>query len=225
MEESYLRKITNKELFMRAIKAKVMLFKPAALTIITLIFLSFNVSANSNTDLSGYEFTPFVGYMFSSDIESPEGNELALSDDAHLGFAFSWQDSPQGQGQILVNYVTHEFESGVTGDSEDLKILYSHFSGVALFRQQAYVSTFSFGLGGAYVNSDYESGLYPSATVALGTRYEFSPFFALTTELRAYATLTDEDDDFFCKNDVCVAAFDDALYVDTSIAIGFAFAF
>ncbi|NMP30895.1 hypothetical protein HII17_04900 [Thalassotalea sp. M1531] len=188
---------------------------------------SYSANANQVNGDATYEFTPYFGYMFGSDISSTGGDEIELSNDGHFGIAFSWKDSPQGsgQGQVLINYVSHEFDSEIDGSSEDLNILYTHFSGVALFRQQSYVTTFSLGLGGAYLDSDYESGFYPSATVAFGTRYEFSPFFALTTELRAYATLTDEDEDLFCKNDVCAAEFDDALYIDTAVSIGLAFAF
>ena len=193
--------------------------------LLTAALVGFSTQARQVNGQSGYEFTPYIGYVISSDIGSDNSGDVELSNDAHIGFGLAWQDSPNGQGQILVNYVTHDFDNVIDGSSEDLKLLYAHFNGIAQFRQHNYVTTFSIGLGGTYMDSDYESGLYPSATVAFGTRYEFSPFFALTTELRSYITLTDEDEDFFCKNSVCAAQFDDALYIDNAISIGLAFAF
>ena len=163
--------------------------------------------------------------MSGSEIEGADGSNVDMSDEAHFGVALSWQDSPNGQGQILINYVGHEFDNTTDGSKEDLNILYAHFSGVAQFRQSAYITTFGIGLGGAYLDSDYNSEIYPSATIAVGTRYEFSPNFSLFTELRGYATLTDEDDNLFCKGDVCAGQFDDAVYIDTSISVGLAFAF
>ncbi|REL30355.1 hypothetical protein [Thalassotalea euphylliae] len=192
-----------------------------------LLLACFSLSANAQRagDVNGNEITPYVGYMFGSDIGAADGSDIAMSDDAHLGIAFSWQDSPNGQGQVLINYVKHDFDSQIDGTTEDLTLLYAHFSGVAQFRQQNYVTTFSLGLGGTFMDSDYESGLYPSATIAIGTRYEFSPTLAFVTEIRTYATLTDDDDDFFCEQSICAAEFDDTLYIDTSISVGLAFVF
>lgn len=175
--------------------------------------------------LKGFEFSPYLGYMFADDINSLSGDRVKLSDDVHFGAALSWQDSPNGQGQILVNYVGHQFNNPLDGEVEQLSVLYTHFSGVALYRQQSYVTTVSFGLGGAYMDSDHQSALYPSATAAFGTRYEFSPTFSFFTELRAYATVTEEDDELFCKHGACFAEFGEAVYVDTSISVGLAFAF
>ncbi|REL25963.1 hypothetical protein DXX93_04890 [Thalassotalea euphylliae] len=189
------------------------------------VAISINAHAQRIGTINGNEITPYLGYMFGSDIGASDGSDIAMSDDAHLGIAFSWHDSPNGQGQVLINYVKHDFANQLDNSTEDFTLLYAHFSGVALFRQQNYVTTFSLGLGGTYMDSDYESGLYPSATIAIGTRYEFSPTFALVTELRTYATLTDDDDDFFCEGAICAAEFDDTLYIDSSISIGIAFAF
>ncbi|WP_448211360.1 hypothetical protein [Colwellia sp. MEBiC06753] len=186
---------------------------------------SIQANAIQKDNKKGFEITPYLGYMIGSDIAEADGSDIELSKDAHYGLAFSWQDSPSGQGQILVNYVAHDFDSATTQSNEELKVLYAHFSGVAQFRERNYITTFSIGLGGAYMDGGDNTEIYPSATAALGTRYEFSPSFSVFTELRAYATLTDEDDDLFCKNDVCAAQFDNALYFDTSLSVGLAFSF
>lgn len=192
-----------------------------------LLLTCFSVTANAQRTKSDsdYEITPYIGYMLASDIGATDGSNISMSDDEHLGMAFSWYDSPNGQGQVLVNYVKHNFDSQIDGTSEELSLLYAHFSGVAHFRQQNYVTTFSLGLGGTFMDSDYKSDLYPSATIAIGTRYEFSPTLAFVTELRTYATLTDEDDDFFCEQSNCAAEFDDTLYIESSISIGLAYTF
>ena len=64
-----------------------------------------------------------------------------------------------------------------------------------------------------------------SASVAFGTRYEFSKQVALVTELRAYATLIDEDDAMFCQQELCSANFKDSLWIDSSITVGIAYKF
>lgn len=173
-----------------------------------------------------YEITPMVGQMFSSDLEGiTSGDATSVSDDSHIGFAFAWQDSPNGQGQILINSVSHDFESELDQQTHSLDIFYAHFSGVAQFRQQNYVTTVSIGLGGAYFDAEGGEDVYPSLTAAVGTRYEISNNIAIVTELRTYASLTDEDSDLFCKGDSCSAAFEGAVWIDTAISVGVAYKF
>lgn len=188
------------------------------------LFTSFAYGQNGQNQKK-FEIAPLFGYMTSSDLEDSAGNDLSMSSVPHFGAALSWQESPNGQGQVLVNYVSHEFDNPNAGNSEDLDILYAHFNGVALFRQSNYVSTFSFGLGGAYMDSAHDSALYPSATLAFGTRYEMQSGFAVFTELRGYATLTDEDDEFFCEDQTCYAEFSNPVYFDASVSVGVAFSF
>ncbi|MFT4724192.1 MAG: hypothetical protein ACI9YP_000589, partial [Colwellia sp.] len=58
------------------------------------------------------EITPFIGKMFSADlINSQNGTDLVVTDDKNYGLAIAWQDSPNGQGQILLNTVSHDFIS------------------------------------------------------------------------------------------------------------------
>lgn len=192
---------------------------------ISLLALILSVLIANPAVATDWEITPYIGYTFSNDIGSPDGGDISVSDDVNIGLALAWQDTPNGQGQILINYVGHEFDSAVDGTSQSFDILYTHFSGVAQFRQNNYITTVSLGAGGAYFDTDQDSSLYPSVTVALGSRYEFSKEFAMFTEIRGYGTLTDNDDDLFCTNDVCVADFDDSVFIDATISFGFAFKF
>ena len=112
------------------------------------------------------------------------------------------------------------------GLMNQLDITYAHFNGVALFRQQNYVTTLSLGVGGAYFDAEQGSEeVYPSASISFGTRYEFEDNMALVTELRAYATLIDDEDALFCQQEVCSANFTDSLWIDSSISIGIAIKF
>ncbi|WP_440876461.1 hypothetical protein [Thalassotalea sp. PLHSN55] len=180
----------------------------------------------SVAQVQAVEITPYVGQMFSSDLrDGTSDTDLAVDSATSIGLGIAWQDTPRGQGQVLINYVSHDFEN-LAGDQEhSLDIIYAHFNGIAQFKQQNYVTTFSIGLGGAYMDSDLADDIYPSATIAIGTRYEFSNNMALVTELRTYATLVDEDEQLFCANDSCAAQFDEALWYDTSISIGIAYRF
>jgi len=171
-----------------------------------------------------YEVTGFFGQMYSSDL-THEDNDISLDSGTNFGLAFAWLDSANGQGQIMLNAVSHDFDNGVDDNKHSLDILYAHFNGVALFRQHNYITTVSLGLGGAYFDSSASSELYPSATVAIGTRYEFSNNLALITELRGYASLVDDEDNMFCKGDNCHAQFDDALWMETNISVGIAYKF
>lgn len=189
------------------------------------LLMANSYAAEKKPALQGFEVTPYLGYMAASDIKDHNGDDLSLKNSPHIGLAFSWQDTPTGHGQILVNYVGHEFNESVNDKTVELNILYTHFSGVALYGEKDFTTVVSVGLGATYFDSDYESGIYPSLTAAIGTKHHMTERFALVSELRLYATLTDEDDDFFCKNDVCVAEFGDAVFLDTSISVGFSYAF
>jgi len=124
-----------------------------------------------------------------------------------------------------LNRVSYDF-IGENQTNNKLDITYAHFNGIALYRQQNYVTTLSLGLGGTHFDAEQGSEeLYPSASVTLGTRYEFTPQMALVTELRAYATLIDEDDALFCQQNMCSANFSDSLWIDSSIAVGIAIKF
>ncbi|GAA6203543.1 MULTISPECIES: hypothetical protein [Thalassotalea] len=173
-----------------------------------------------------FEVSAFLGQMYSSDLTGIS-TEDALSVDAggNVGVAVAWQDSPNGQGQIMLNVVSHDFKSEATEQNYSLDIMYAHFNGVAQFRQQSYVTTVSLGLGGAYFDSNISEELYPSATLAFGTRYEFSETVAMITELRGYATLVDADDNMFCENDICHAQFENSLWMESNISIGLAIKF
>ncbi|MEW6981594.1 hypothetical protein AAD001_02960 [Colwelliaceae bacterium 6471] len=175
---------------------------------------------------SDYELTPFIGQMFSSELIGAEsGENISASNDMHVGLALAWQDTPNGQGQILINAVSHDFANEASGLNQSLDIYYAHFSGVAQFRQQNYVTTVSLGLGGAYFDANGGEELYPSLTAAFGTRYEIDTNLSLVTELRAYASLTDDKNGVFCQAEACSAQFDGAVWVDTAISVGVAYKF
>lgn len=189
-------------------------------------FLSLFLLPMSTVNAQDIEITPFVGQMFSSDLQDgTSGETLSVDSATSIGLGIAWQDTPRGQGQILLNYVSHDFDNLAGDEAHSLDIIYAHFNGIAQFKQQNYVTTFSIGLGGAYFDTDESEELYPSATVAIGTRYEFSNNLALVTELRTYASLVDEDDQSFCSNDSCYAQFEEALWIETAVSVGLAYKF
>ncbi|GLX79304.1 hypothetical protein tinsulaeT_26440 [Thalassotalea insulae] len=184
------------------------------------------LSCSYSSTAAEFEVQPFFGQMYSADLQSVvDGTELSVDNAMSYGIAFSWQDSPNGQGQLILNAVSHDFNSDLDGQEYSLDILYAHFNGVALFRQQNYVTTVSLGLGGAYFDSDMNQELYPSATLAIGTRYEFSDNLAFITELRGYASIIDNKDNNFCQDDICYATFNEGLWLETNLMIGVAVKF
>ena len=173
-----------------------------------------------------FEITPMVGQTFSPDLTNVnKTNSLSTTDEPNIALALSWQDSPTGQGQILVNYISRDFTDESNQSTHSFDTLYTHFNGVALFKEKNYITTVSLGIGATYFSSDFDDVIYPSLTVAVGTRYEFSDRLALITELRGYATLTDDDDTLFCQNDSCLAHFDGAVWFDGQISIGLSYSF
>ena len=168
------------------------------------------------------EVSAMFGQMYSSDLTAASGSNIDVDSASNIAIGIAWQESVNGQGQILLNRVNHNF-SNENNVNNSLNIVYAHFNGVALFRQQNYVTTMSLGVGGAYV--DAKAGnkeLYPSVSIAFGTRYELSNNIAMVTELRAYATLIDKDDAIFCQQESCSANFDNSLWMDSSITVGIA---
>ncbi|MBA6383894.1 hypothetical protein H4J45_08865 [Colwellia sp. BRX10-6] len=172
------------------------------------------------------EITPFIGQMFSSDlINSQNGTDLVVTDDKNYGLAIAWQDSPNGQGQILLNTVSHDFISSSDQQEHSFDITYLHFSGVTQLKQQNYVTTISLGIGATYFETDSKDEIYPSLTMAFGTRYELSKNIALVTELRGYASYIEEDNQLFCQETICHALLEDGLWLDGSISVGLAIKF
>ncbi len=203
------------------------LFSQQLIRLASVVSLSFcTVAMVQAAPQTKFEITPFVGQMFSSDLQEATGNDkISVDSGTNFGIGFAWQDSPKGQGQILVNAVSHNFSNANDDGSHKLNIVYAHFNGIAQFRQQAYVTTISLGLGGAYFDAEEATDLAPSATAAIGTRYEFSNNLALVTELRSYASLVDEEENVFCDNDVCSAKFDGSIWLETSLSVGIAYSF
>ncbi len=167
-----------------------------------------------------------IGQNFSPELISADGSTaISTTNEPHFSLAFSWQDTPTGQGQILVNYVSRDFIDEINQLSHSFDTVYTHFNGVAFFNEKNYTTTVGLGFGATYFNSDFDDVIYPSLTIALGTRYEFSNNLALVTELRAYATLTEDDDTLFCQSDTCSVYFDNAVWFDGQISIGLAYSF
>jgi len=199
--------------------------KKNALRAVCLLSATFGFST-AYANETKFEITPFAGYMVSSDLQEYDSStDISVDAGPNFGIGFAWQDTPKGQGQILINYVSHDF-SGAEGTQDgSVDIIYTHFNGIAQFRQNAYVTTVSMGLGAGFFDTDASSEVYPSFTAAIGTRYEFSDAFAFITELRTYASLVDEDKNSFCKDDVCIAQYNGSLWYDTSLSVGLAFSF
>ena len=193
------------------------------ITIITvLMVLLYSYTAQANT----YEITPYLGYSVSDNIDSAATNtSLSISNDTNYGIGFAWQNGINGQGQVLVNYVSHDYKSDLDNKNHSLNITYAHFNGIAMFRQENYITTLSLGLGGGYFDTDADNKLYPSLTIALGTRYEINNNWAFITELRSYATLTDKKDNLFCSQDICSAQFSDALWIESNLSVGLSYKF
>ena len=171
------------------------------------------------------ELSVMFGQIYGPDLVTNDNSDINTDSGNNIAVGIAWQENVNGQGQILLNRVSHNFISNNQANHE-LDITYVHFNGIALYRQQNYVTTLSLGLGGAYFDAKQGSEeVYPSASVAFGTRYEFSQKMALITELRAYATLVDEDDAMFCQQGICSANFSDSLWIDSSISLGIAIKF
>lgn len=182
--------------------------------------------ASSSAIATHLEVTPYIGKMFSSDITNSITNEdITVDSDTHLGISVAWQDTKNGQGQILLNYASHDFKVDEDSKSQSVDILYLHFNGVAQFRQRDYVTTFSIGLGGARFSGDGGSEISPSFSASLGTRYELSPVASIVTELRGYASVMQDGDTLFCKDEICAPQYNDTLWIQTSISIGYAYKF
>jgi hypothetical protein len=172
------------------------------------------------------EITSMLGYTNSPKLTSDDNSiDIKTTNEPNVAFAFSWQDSTTSQGQILVNYISRDFTDNIDQSKHSFDTLYAHFNGVAFYKERNYTTTVGMGVGAAYFNSDFDSAVYPSFTISIGTRYEYSVNLTFITELRAYATLTEEDDTVFCQNELCVAHFDNALWIDSQLSIGLAYRF
>ncbi len=86
--------------------------------------------------------------------------KLASTDEPNFALAFAWQDSPAGQGQILINYISRDFTDTIDQSTHSFDTVYTHFSGVSLFKERKYITTVGLGIGTTYFNSDFDSALY-----------------------------------------------------------------
>jgi hypothetical protein len=185
------------------------------------------IQMSSTSVLAGdLEITSLLGYTNSPNLISDDSTtEIETTNEPNIAFAFSWQESVKGQGQILINYISRDFTDNIDQSTYSFDTLYAHFNGVSFYQERNYTTTVGIGVGVAYFNSDFNDALYPSVTFALGTRYTISDNLTFITELRAYATLTKENDTVFCQNENCVAHFDDTLWIDKQFSIGLAYNF
>ncbi len=194
--------------------------------IVGVITFGLLILTSHSTWSADLEITPYVGQTFAADLSGIDGeSQISIDSATNIGLSFAWQDTPNGQGQVLINAVSHDFSNDLNDQDYSLDVIYAHFSGIAQFRQRHYVTTVSIGLGGSYFDADGGEELYPSLTAAMGTRYEFSQNLSLVTEIRGYASIIDENDDLFCKDDICSAQFDDTLWIETSVSVGVAYKF
>ena len=181
-------------------------------------------ACSAATAEKGFEITPWIGYSMSSELVDATGGDLSVDNGPSLGFSVAWYDSPNGQGQVLLSRVSHQFDYG-DNLTQDLDITYGHFNGIAFFHQEHYITTVSLGIGFAQFDAQYDDDIFPSAGVAVGTRHQFSDKLAFVTELRGNFSLVDEDSGIFCQNDVCSAEFSEALWLDTSFSVGLSYQF
>jgi len=194
--------------------------------LLTTFFGVFALIAASSSTATEFEITPYLGKMYASDLTNTVTNQdISVDSATHFGLGFAWQDTPNGQGQILLNYVSHDFVVDEDSNSQSIDTLYAHFNGIAQFRQQHYVTTVSVGFGLARFSSDGGNEVAPSFSAAIGTRYEISNVASIVTELRGYASLMKDGDTLFCNSEVCAPQYNDTLWVDTSISVGFAYKF
>lgn len=173
-----------------------------------------------------YEVTPYIGIVLPSNLTGTDTSTSVDVDNAtSFGLGVSWLESPNGQGQVLISHASHDYEYGEENLTSSFDVLYAHFNGVALFRQKNYITTVSVGLGAARFSGDGGSEISPSFTAAIGTRYELSNAASIVTEIRSYASLMQDGDTLFCQNEVCSAEYDDTVWIDTAITVGFAYKF
>jgi hypothetical protein len=190
--------------------------------VISNLALLFSISAHARD----IEITPYIGQILSADlVHTVDASEVSVDGASHFGLAIAWQDSPNGQGQILINSASHNFISSSDLQEHSFDVTYAHFSGVAQFRQRNYVTTVSLGLGGAYFQTDNKDEMYPSLTIAFGTRYELSKNFAIVTELRGYASYIEDDNQLFCDGTSCHALLEESIWLEGAISVGFSFKF
>jgi hypothetical protein len=190
------------------------------------ITLYFTQLISINAQANELEITSLIGYTFSPKLTNGDSTQdITTTNELNIALAFSWKDSATGQGQILVNYISRDFTNNIDQSIHSFDTLYTHFNGVAFFKERNYITTVGMGFGATYFKSDFESAIYPSITVAVGTRYKFSDNLTFITELRAYATLTKEDETVFCQNGTCVAHFDSAIWIDSQVSIGLTYSF
>lgn len=173
-----------------------------------------------------FEIAPMVGQTFSPDLTNGTVTDLlSTTNEPNFALALNWQDSPSGQGQVLVNYISRDFTDDIDQSTHSFNTIYTHFSGVAFFQERNYLTTFGFGLGATYFDTEFDDVFYPSLTVALGARYDLSETFTLITELRGYATFVNDNDTLFCQEDNCYAHFHTGIWFDSQLSIGVAYSF
>jgi len=192
----------------------------------TLVISAATLLLPFSTFASDIEITTYSGQVFSSDlVHSQDGSDLIVDDANNYGLAIAWQDSPSGQGQILFNTASHNFMSSSDLQEHSFDVSHLHFNGVTQLKRQNYITTVSLGLGGTHFKTDNKNEIYPSITVAFGTRYELSKSFAIVTELRGYASYIKDDNQLFCEGTTCHALLEDSLWIEGNISVGFAFKF
>lgn len=180
--------------------------------------LSFKVIAT--TENKKYFVQPFYGYNFvtskfeldNTQIQSK--NKLTLKEAADYGLMFGVMTPDPGNIYLLYSHMDTELEyfkpQALNSMLTSLALDYVHIGGSLYFPYQHWKNYVSVSLGLTSFRPDisFSNETRFSMGLSLGNEYFVTKYLSFTTDVRAFATFIDSNNDFLCADNQCMLHID-----------------
>jgi hypothetical protein len=178
---------------------------PATLPLIVLALIAHAPAARA--DGPRFEITPFAGYRFGGEIETPEtdtedAHSVDLNEGGGWGVDLGLYRDDSSFYELLYSSQSSDLDSKDPAlRGIDVTTAYYHFGGTIFFAEQNWaVPYLSLTAGATRFDADggFDSETKFSMSLGGGLRLPFTERFGALVGLRGYLTLVDSDTDFLC---------------------------
>jgi hypothetical protein len=172
------------------------------------------------------ELTPFYGYRWGGECETPDGEELDFDNSEAYGLVL---DFGPKDSEIKMEFLWSRQDGGLDFDgtfSADMTVDEFMVGGIYEERYGNFRGYLSLLLGASLFDVEgFDSELYFSTSIGGGVKYFITPNIALRADVRGYCTITDSEAAFISTGGTTVVYFaGDALWqgeVTAGVTIAF----
>ncbi len=178
---------------------------------------------------SGFSISPMAGYRGGGAFDdTASGRNLDLDGGTAGSLVFNLEESTDRWYELIYSRQETSFD----GADLDLTVQYLHVGGMAAWPQNGFSSYLAAGVGATWLRASgggSGSDTRPSFSIALGVLIPVWERVEVRLESRAYLTLTDGDNEFFCasgpEGGVCRVRYEGDVLTQVDAMAGLTFRF